>query len=569
MGRDRRPGLGGEVREVTASGLASRPRASTTLLLAGLAVLLLPGLGSLPLTRAEVYFLDAARHMAESGDWLVPRYQGEPFFDKPALAYWAMAAAFRALGPEPFAARLVSVLAALGVVAATVGLGRRLFDDRTAIAGGACLSTTLAFLSFGRIAMSDMLLSLFTTTGVVLGARAWDERTSRWTVPALGACLGLGFLAKGPIALVVGGSALVALAIVRRRLPPVSGRRLAAGVLAFAVTGLAWFAALSARVGPGALEHFFLRENLSRFASSTYALGQPPWFYLTAYLSGGLPWSLFLPLGLWRLRDEADPRARASARVLLLWAALVLVPLTLARGKIDYYLLPLYPAASLIVGRHLAAVPWRRVDRSWASVVLLLAAAALAAAALRPPRVPEPWLPGPAARGLLLAVLGAGAAVLGLAARRPAPTRTAAALAGSVSAVFLVLSALFLPAFTRAQPGAALAAAAAREKARRPDLAVAVCSDPARVRRDLLFHARMPVLSRCNLTERAASAAPYLLLASPEEEAQLRAIPGVRRLASYSYLPAAITPSWLLRGPEPGELVLLANDADETAASGR
>jgi hypothetical protein len=158
---------------------------------------------------------------------------------------------------------------------------------------------------------------------------------------------------------------------------------------------------------------------------------------------------------------------------------------------------------------------------------------------------------------------------LALAARRPAPTRTAATLAGSVSAVFFVLSAFFLPAFTRAQPGSALVARVARERALRPGLALAVCSDPARVRRDLLFHARMPVLSRCNLTERAASAASYLLLASPEEEAQLRAIPGVRRLASYSYLPAAITPSWLLRGPEPGELVLLANDADETAAAGR
>jgi 4-amino-4-deoxy-L-arabinose transferase-like glycosyltransferase len=536
--------------------------APTALLLAGLATLLLPGLGALPITRAEIYFLDAARHMAESGDWLVPRYQGEPFFDKPALAYWAMAAAFRLLGPEPAAARLVSVLAALGVVASTVALGRRLFDGRTALAAGACLSTTLAFLSFGRIAMSDMLLSLCTTLGAALGALAWEEDPPRWTAPALGACLGLGFLAKGPIALVVGGSFLMALAIVHRRSPPVSGLSAAAGLLAFAVTGLGWFAALYARLGLGPLERFFLRENLSRFAGSTFALGQPSWFYLLAYASGGLPWSVFLPLALLRLRGETDPRARASALVVLLWAVLVLLPLTLSRGKIDYYLLPLYPAASLVLGRHFAVVPWRRLDRSWARVVLLLAATALTVAALRPPRVPEPWLPAPAARALLIAVLVAGALALAVAAWRPVPTRTALALGGGVSAVVLVLSAFFLPALTRAQPGAALVDAVTRERARRPDLALAVCSDSARVRRDLLFHARMPVLSRCNLTERAASAAPYLLLASPEEAAQLRAIPGLRRLGSYRYLPAAITPAWLLRGPEPGEIVLLANFGD-------
>ena len=257
-------------------------------------------------------------------------------------------------------------------------------------------------------------------------------------------------------------------------------------------------------------------------------------------------------------------------RALLLWAVLVLLPLTLSRGKIDYYLLPLYPAASLIVGRHFAAVPWRRLDRSWASVVLLLAATALALAALRPPRVPEPWLPGPAARGSAARRPRGGRRGHSPSppagrreASRPWPSREASRPSS------LVLSALFLPAFARAQPGAALVAAVARERARRPDLALAVCSDPARVRRDLLFHARIPVLSRCNLAERAASATPHLLLASPEEEVLLRAIPGLRRVASYRYLPAAITPAWLLRGPEPGELVLLANFADGSAAAAR
>jgi 4-amino-4-deoxy-L-arabinose transferase-like glycosyltransferase len=70
-----------------------RARAAALLLLA--AGLLLPGLGAAPFERAEIYFLDAARAMVESGDWLVPRYRGEPFFDKPALAYWLMAARAR------------------------------------------------------------------------------------------------------------------------------------------------------------------------------------------------------------------------------------------------------------------------------------------------------------------------------------------------------------------------------------------------------------------------------------------------------------------------------------------
>ena len=59
--------------------------------------------------------MDAARGMVERGDCLVPRYQGQPFFDKPALTYWLMAAGFRAFGFTPGAARLVPPAAALAL----------------------------------------------------------------------------------------------------------------------------------------------------------------------------------------------------------------------------------------------------------------------------------------------------------------------------------------------------------------------------------------------------------------------------------------------------------------------
>ena len=50
----------------------------TALLLAAASALLLPMLQSAPLERAEIYFLDVARGMVETGDYLVPRYRGEP-----------------------------------------------------------------------------------------------------------------------------------------------------------------------------------------------------------------------------------------------------------------------------------------------------------------------------------------------------------------------------------------------------------------------------------------------------------------------------------------------------------
>ena len=172
--------------------------AGGALLAAAFLLLVLPRLGLAPIERAEIYFLDAARTMAESGDWLVPRYQGQAFFDKPALSYWLMAGAFRVFGFSLGPARAVSALAAAGCLALTMTLGTLLFSRRAGLVAAAVLATTIGFLSFARLAMSDMLLCLFVLAAATCGA-AWLSRPqSRWWLsPAVGASLGLGVPRQG------------------------------------------------------------------------------------------------------------------------------------------------------------------------------------------------------------------------------------------------------------------------------------------------------------------------------------------------------------------------------------
>ena len=537
--------------------------AALGLLALGLLALLLPHLGAAPLERAEIYFLDAARGMVESGDWIVPRYEGEAFFDKPVLSYWLMAAAMERLGPTAEAGRLVSVLASIGVVLATAWLGTLLYDRRSAIRGALVLATTLAFLSFGRVAMSDMLLALWTTLSVALAILAYRPGAPSWSVPLLGAVAGLGFATKGPIALLVPGLAVLLLLWERRRRPlPCGWGPLALGVVAFAVLGLGWFALVHQRLGVAPLVTFFFRENLERFAGEAYDVGRPFWFYPPAYLAEGLPWSPFLPLALWRLLRSREGEEAAPTRFLSLWVALVLVPLSLSRGKIDYYLLPVYPALSLVIGRYLAAVPWKRADRAWASLVLLLQAAALALALALPPRIPDGWLPGGPPRGLAVAVVATGAIALLAVALRPTAARATAALATLVAAAWLVLVAFFLPAFAAAQPNRLIAGDVARERHYRPDLQMAFCSDPTRVRRDVLLHVRLAAFSECDLWSLAGSREPFLLLATPAQDASFRVDPRYREVGRYPYVPAnALTLGGLFSLREPGEIVLGANFA--------
>ena len=249
--------------------------------------------------------------------------------------------------------------------------------------------------------------------------------------------------------------------------------------------GLGWFALVYRQLGPGPLVAFFFRENLERFAGEAYDVGRPFWFYPPAYLAEGLPWSPFLPIALWRLLRSREGDEAQRTRFLAVWAALVLVPLSLSRGKIDYYLLPIYPAVSLVIGRYFASVPWKRADRAWASLVLMVEAAALVLVLALPPRIPDEWLPGALPRVLLVAVVAAGAAAPARRGRAPdaAPRRGRARLAGRRGWLVLVVS--FLPAFAAAQPNRAIVADVARERSYRPDLqdGLLLRPDPREARR--------------------------------------------------------------------------------------
>jgi hypothetical protein len=195
----------------------------------------------------------------------------------------------------------------------------------------------------------------------------------------------------------------------------------------------------------------------------------------------------------------------------------------------------------------------------WVRASLALCVAGLAGLIQIDRAVPAAWLPGPAPRLALLAAAVAGMAVAAHAAWRPTGTRVLYALAGTAGAVFVLLAAWFLPAFRGAQPNAALVEDVRRELHYRPEAALAFCDDVVRVRRDLLFNARLTAEERCDLWAPASSRHPYLLLVRPEEQLAL-ATANLREVARYRGLPAtALTLGGLVQGVAPQELVLAAN----------
>jgi 4-amino-4-deoxy-L-arabinose transferase-like glycosyltransferase len=318
-------------------------------------------------SRAEVFFAECVREMFQADNLVTPLYHGTPFFDKPILAYWFIALSYKILGVSHFAARVPAVFMALGTVALTALGGKHLFGSRQGILAACVLASSLMFMSFANLCMSDMNLVFFDTLSLSLLYLSLENDKKRSIFLYIGSLsMGLAFLTKGPVGIVLPAISFAAYLTLSKQWQKIElVKHVLPCTLILLGAGVPWFMAAFRQNGGGALSYFFIHENLERFAGSTYDTHRPIWFMLQSLLAGMLPWSIFLPFAgfdsvkliLAKSKNAALALAENANKhiYLWLWIAVVCGFFSVSRGKIDYYVLPVYPAASLLIGNFLIA----------------------------------------------------------------------------------------------------------------------------------------------------------------------------------------------------------------------
>jgi 4-amino-4-deoxy-L-arabinose transferase-like glycosyltransferase len=302
-----------------------------------------------------------SKDMVLSGDWITPRFNDEPFFDKPPLLTWLVALSFSILGFTELAARLPAILVGTATVLITYGFGRRMFGGTAAFLGAAALATSVEHAVLSRTIVHDISLSLFVTLALLSFYRAYAEERHRGRFLILAyASMGVAVLAKGPVGLVLPVAIIGIFLLARRDLGFVRKAMPVVGVIVVLAVAAPWYVLISLR-NESYLEYFLLQKNLGSFMSAESRHPEPIYHYIPALLGGFFPWSLFLPLALVRWfqrRKEADP-ARLYT---LIWIGFIFFFFTLATSKLETYILPLFPAAALLVGDLWARV-WNAPER--------------------------------------------------------------------------------------------------------------------------------------------------------------------------------------------------------------
>ncbi|MGH9927763.1 MAG: ArnT family glycosyltransferase [Pyrinomonadaceae bacterium] len=392
------------------STLAKR---GTVLLFLAIVAVYFYGLGNLPLVGPdEPRYAQVAREMFLRRDLITPTLGGHIWFEKPALLYWMMILSFKLFGVTEWAARLPAAISGVLTVAAVFVVGRSVERDEDpdneihgyAFWSALAAATTIGTLVFSRAASFDIVLTMTTTWALAFYVLYdLDESVSyhsdinaklrRWVLVGFYSFIGLSLLAKGLVGIVIPLGVIGLYHLLQKRLP---GRHLLISLvwglpLALAV-GATWYAPVIRRHGWPFIDQFFIQHHFARYVSNKYHHSQPVYYYLLVVPLLALPWTAFLIDGSLQLRswlrrartavpDYADDRLNRLMVFALAWFLFPFVFFSFSNSKLPGYVLPILPAAALIVGRQL----WRLGSdyRSWplrttASLYLLFVIVALA-----------------------------------------------------------------------------------------------------------------------------------------------------------------------------------------------
>jgi 4-amino-4-deoxy-L-arabinose transferase-like glycosyltransferase len=331
------------------------PRRALTLL----ALWLLATLGLRPLLLPdEGRYADVARQMLLHDDGFTPLLNGLPFLHKPPLMYWLDMAAMAALGVHQFSARFAPFVGAWVMGAALFFAARRWHGTQAAGVALLALATCPFFFVGSQYANLDMLVAGMLSATVLAFVRAVDgEAVSRRWVVGAWILAALSVLAKGLIGVLLPALIVGPWLLAQGRWRDVLRLLHPLGLLAFALVGLPWFLLMQQRY-PGFFDYFVIEQHFRRFAQSNFNNVHPGWFYLLVLPALTLPWSMWLPIAIGRVRRERHGDNHWRLALCLWWIVVVVGFFSLPSSKLVGYVLPALAPWCMLLGY--AASHWPR-----------------------------------------------------------------------------------------------------------------------------------------------------------------------------------------------------------------
>jgi 4-amino-4-deoxy-L-arabinose transferase-like glycosyltransferase len=309
------------------------------IVLAVWAAIYLPALGSFEIKGEEGRRILPAVAMIESGDYIVPQVGSEPYFRKPPLVNWLIAASFKVFGQRnEWTARVPSVLCVLAVALAFVTVSRRSLGERGSLIAALVWLTNFGTMGKGRLIEIEALYISLCGLAMICWLSWWEQKRSpwlTWIVPWI--FLGLGLLAKGPTHLLFFYAVVLAILWQTKQWRSLFHPAHFIGLIIMLGIFAAWAIPLSQMTPTHRIVGTWSNQFVGRVTGEFFKFSV--WILtLPRTLAYFLPWALLLPF--LRFRRFPDDENRRLACGLAWGAGVALIMINLVPGAAPRYSLP-------------------------------------------------------------------------------------------------------------------------------------------------------------------------------------------------------------------------------------
>jgi 4-amino-4-deoxy-L-arabinose transferase-like glycosyltransferase len=342
----------------------------------------------------EPRYAQVAKEMVSRGDWILMHYNGRIYPDKPPLFFWLIAfSSFLWQGFSSFSVRFPAALFGTLTVLLTFFLGKTLYSTRTGFLSGLILATSYLFAYLSTRADIDTTLTFFTTASLLCFFQWYrgsqdeaknvrkaeaevkvEEKAKTRNLLIYGFYIGMALatLAKGPVGFILPLSVSLIYLVVQKDWGGMRRMRLLSGMVLFLAIVLLWYIPALFKGGEDYLQATLFKQSIDRFAEG-WSKGRPIYYYLYNFPIDFLPWVFFIPAAMVYGFSREKVEKRKEFVFLFIWFVSIFVFFSLSKGKRPIYLLPLYPAASLMVGNlwnDFISAPMDHFRQEWISFPL-------------------------------------------------------------------------------------------------------------------------------------------------------------------------------------------------------
>jgi len=322
----------------------------------------------------ETRYVNIARAMFLNGDYITPILNFEPFLEKPPLFYWLIVLLYKITGnTDEFVSRFPTALSCAVMVFATYFFGKKALSSKIyGLVSAFILLSSIWIVLFSHIAILDIGFTALCTLAIycsVITLFDIKEENKKYFWYLAYFFMGLSVLQKGLIGIIIPFIVTVLTFLAFRK-----GKELfkpvfiIPGVIIFLLVALPWHIMAYLANGDVFIRDFFIKHHFARFLDSSLGINrkQPFLFYIPIVLIGFIPWVFsFFSAAVRGIKSLAkDFKATKSIkqllsidttdRKILVFASIylfsILLFFSISSTKLPTYILPLFPALSLITG---------------------------------------------------------------------------------------------------------------------------------------------------------------------------------------------------------------------------